>query len=477
MAPPVPAGQDRASILIVDDRASKLIAMEALFADFGENVVCVSSGKDALRQLLEREFAVILLDVNMPDMDGFETAALIRQRPKLQHTPIIFMTAGSDDTHALQGYSLGAVDYILTPVVPEVLQTKVKVFVELFKMTEQLKRQTEERVTLAEERARRAAAEAAGRRAAFLAEAGKSLVRSLDLETTANTILDLVVPDLASFAVLRLSVGGGEILKTRHGEIRGEPLELQGMLADSMDRAVRSLGTHMLEDNGGAAQGMRGLACPLLARGTTLGVLAVAVEDSSECYDRAKAIVVEDLCGRAAIAIDNCLLYGEIQQRDLRREQFVAMLAHELRNPLGAITSAIGVLERVGGDPADRARGVIRRQVGSLTHLVDDLLDVARITTGKISLTRSPVNLAESVERCVKTLEGTERTSRHAISMACEATWISLYCPSAAVRKRSRLAAKPSRSLLLVSLRRAFIQNPGVGEDQFAVAVTDGYGQ
>src|SRR6266850_2584097 len=149
MAPPVPAGQDRASILIVDDRASKLIAMEALFADFGENVVCVSSGKDALRQLLEREFAVILLDVNMPDMDGFETAALIRQRQKLQHIPIIFMTAGSDDTHALQGYSLGAVDYILTPVVPEVLRTKVKVFVELFKMTEQLKRQAEERVSLA----------------------------------------------------------------------------------------------------------------------------------------------------------------------------------------------------------------------------------------------------------------------------------------------------------------------------------------
>jgi len=424
MAPPVPARQDRASILIVDGRASKLIAMEALFSDFGENVVCVSSGKDALRQLLEREFAVILLDVNMPDMDGFETAALIRQRQKLQHIPIIFMTAGSDDTHALQGYSLGAVDYILTPVVPEVLRTKVKVFVELFKMTEQLKRQAEERVALAEERARRAAAEAAGRRAAFLAEAGKSLVRSLDLETTANTILNLVVPELASFAVLRLSVAGGEIVKTRHGEIRSEPSKVQGMLADSMDRAVRSLGTQMVEEAPGEATAIRGLACPLLARGTTLGVLAVAVEDSSDLYDRAKAMVVEDLCGRAAIAIDNCLLYGEIQQRDLRREQFVAMLAHELRNPLGAITSAIGVLERVGGDPADRARGVIRRQLGNLTHLVDDLLDVARITTGKISLTRSHVNLAESVERCLKTLEGTERTSRHAISMECEATWI-----------------------------------------------------
>jgi signal transduction histidine kinase len=423
MAPPMPTGQDRASILVVDDRASKLIAMEALFADFGEDVVCVSSGKDALRQLLDRDFAVILLDVNMPDMDGFETAALIRQHPRLQHIPIIFMTAGSDDTHALQGYSLGAVDYIQTPVVPEVLRTKVKVFVELYKMTAQLKRQAEERVALAEERARRAAAEDAGRRAAFLAEAGKRLVRSLDLDTTANAILDLVVPELASFAVLRLSVNGGEIVKTRHGEIRSDPAELQARLADSMDSAVRSLGTQVLEEIPGLA-GARGMACPLLARGTTLGVFAMAVEESNGLHDRAKAMVVEDLCGRAAIAVDNCLLYGEIQQRDLRREQFVAMLAHELRNPLGAITSAIGVLERVGGDPADRARGVIRRQVGNLTHLVDDLLDVARITTGKISLTRSHVDLAESVERCVRTLEGTDRTTEHAITMETEETWI-----------------------------------------------------
>src|SRR6266704_3244989 len=105
---PSSASTGRVNILVVDDVPSKLMSMEVLLSDLGENVVCVQSGADALRQLLEREFAVILLDVNMPDMDGFETAALIRQRPKLQHIPIIFMTAGSD-THALQGYSLGAV--------------------------------------------------------------------------------------------------------------------------------------------------------------------------------------------------------------------------------------------------------------------------------------------------------------------------------------------------------------------------------
>src|SRR5438132_1327310 len=166
MASPPMARAARVNILVVDDRPSKLIAMEALLADLGENVVCVQSGADALRQLLEREFAVILLDVNMPDMDGFETAGLIRQHPRLRRVPIIFMTAASDDTHALRGYSLGAVDYVLTPVVLDVLRTKVRVFVELFRMADELKRQAEERVTLAREQAGRAAVEEAARRSA-----------------------------------------------------------------------------------------------------------------------------------------------------------------------------------------------------------------------------------------------------------------------------------------------------------------------
>jgi CheY-like chemotaxis protein len=114
---------ERVNILVVDDRPAKLVAMSALLADLDENVVCVESGAGALRELLHRDFAVILLDVNMPEMDGFETATMIRQRPRLQHVPIIFMTAANDDTHSLRGYSLGAVDYILTPVVPEVLRS------------------------------------------------------------------------------------------------------------------------------------------------------------------------------------------------------------------------------------------------------------------------------------------------------------------------------------------------------------------
>jgi len=143
-ATPSPSLDERANILLVDDRADKSLAMQTVLAELDQNVVKASSGKEALRCLLEQDFAVILLDVNMPGLDGFETAHLIRQRKSLEHTPIIFVTGISDtDTHVNRGYSLGAVDYILTPVLPEVLRTKVSVFVELFKKNQELKRQAE----------------------------------------------------------------------------------------------------------------------------------------------------------------------------------------------------------------------------------------------------------------------------------------------------------------------------------------------
>lgn len=136
--------QITANILLVDDREDKRLAMETIIAGPDRNVISVPSGREALRCLLSNDFAVILLDVNMPGIDGFETAHFIRQRKNSEHTPIIFVTGISDtETHMSRGYSLGAVDYILTPVLPEVLRTKVTVFVESFKKTEQLKRQAE----------------------------------------------------------------------------------------------------------------------------------------------------------------------------------------------------------------------------------------------------------------------------------------------------------------------------------------------
>lgn len=134
----------RANILIVNDRPEQLVALGTVLGSLEENLVMVRSGEEALRQLLHHEFAVVLLDVHMPGLDGFETAALIRQRARTRATPIIFITAyGQEDTHVTRSYSLGAVDFIQTPIVPEILRAKVGVFVQLFKKSEELRLVTE----------------------------------------------------------------------------------------------------------------------------------------------------------------------------------------------------------------------------------------------------------------------------------------------------------------------------------------------
>src|SRR6476620_701373 len=113
----------KVNILIVDDKPEKLLSLEAVLEDLGQTIVRAYSGREALRALLNNDFAVILLDVNMTGMDGFETAQLIRQRKNSSHVPIIFVTAYGDENHTARGYELGAVDYIETPVVREVLRT------------------------------------------------------------------------------------------------------------------------------------------------------------------------------------------------------------------------------------------------------------------------------------------------------------------------------------------------------------------
>src|SRR5262245_47330831 len=137
------AGQE-VNILLVDDQPANLLALEAVLSAPGRNLVKAQSGREALRCLLHDDFAVILMDVKMPEMDGFETAALIHQRNRSRHIPIIFLTAFEiDDVQVAKGYSLGAVDYLSKPIVPEVLRAKVAAFVEIGRKSEQLKRQAE----------------------------------------------------------------------------------------------------------------------------------------------------------------------------------------------------------------------------------------------------------------------------------------------------------------------------------------------
>src|SRR3569833_4225949 len=130
---------EKVNILLVDDQPAKLLAYEVILKELGENLAVATSGREALEYLLKNEVAVILIDVCMPELDGFELAAMIRQHPRYQKTALIFISAiHLSESDYLRGYDAGAVDYVPVPVVPELLRAKVRVFAELYRKTRQL---------------------------------------------------------------------------------------------------------------------------------------------------------------------------------------------------------------------------------------------------------------------------------------------------------------------------------------------------
>ncbi len=416
---------DKVNILIVDDLPEKVLVVRSILEELGENIVTAYSGTEALRHILEREFAVILLDVNMPDIDGLETASMIRRRRKTAHTPIIFVTAYVDDMHTEQGYSLGAVDYILAPVLPTILRTKVKVFVDLFRMTLKVRRQAEEQVLLAREQAARAAAEEATRRSNFLARAGSALVSSLDAVGRVNTLLELAVPELADLAAVTLVGDRAGPWQTdlawicppdpeRHTGTLGAAQAPNDALREAVDRALATGQVQTLKDlaiayppialpalnASSTGRTLRSaLVFPLVARGRTLGALTLACGDSQQAAGIADRALAEDFADRAAIALDNALLYQSLQEADRHKNEFLAMLAHELRNPLAPVRNAVEVMRLLDHREPEliQARDMIDRQVSHMTRLVDDLLDMSRISRGKILLQKEPIELTRLV--------------------------------------------------------------------------------
>jgi signal transduction histidine kinase/CheY-like chemotaxis protein len=240
------------NILLVDDRAENLLALEAMLEPLGQNLVKAQSGEDALKYLLRQDFAVILLDVQMSGMDGFETAELIRGRDRSKHTPIIFLTAiDASDMHVSRGYQVGAVDFLLKPIVPDILISKVAVFVELGQKTDKISRQAdeleatihaleqqiEERVRtetalrrardqlelrvrertagLAEAnqalRAEIAEREQAERALRFLAEASSLLAESIEYEERLSHVAQIAVPVIADWCVIDVLEESGQL--------------------------------------------------------------------------------------------------------------------------------------------------------------------------------------------------------------------------------------------------------------------------
>jgi signal transduction histidine kinase len=430
----------KTKILIVDDLAEKLLVYQVILQELGQELVFAHSGAEALKQVLQHDFAVILLDVNMPDMDGFETAALIRNRKRSAHTPIIFVTAFADEVRMSEGYAHGAVDYILSPVVPEVLRAKVKVFVDLFRMTEQVKRQAEEQIAFMEERSKRAAVEEANRRLAFLARAGAVIGQSLDYDGTTRDIARVVVPVLGDHVLVARPGQGGvwHVVEARDeaaGLVVRELTAWEGTPPIWRERIEQTLAqgetaTSLGEANGDPASTFDPdlVFLPLRARGRTLGVLAASREPSRRTFNPADLTMAEALAARAAIALDNARLYKEVENADRQKNEFLSMLAHELRNPLAPIRNALTFLRMSGDNDPDViwARELIDRQVTHLVRLVDDLLDVSRITRGKIRIELAGVDLAVVVAGAVETSRPLIEAQSHRLEVTLppEPLWI-----------------------------------------------------
>ncbi|WP_328700236.1 ATP-binding response regulator [Caenimonas soli] len=394
-----PLEQEKVNILVVDDLPEKHVVFGSILEELGQNIVSARSGQEALRHILEQEFAVILLDVNMPDIDGLETASLIRQYKKSSQTPIVFITAYVDEVQAKRGYALGAVDYIPSPVVPEVLRSKVRVFVELFRMNRQLQLQAAAREALARSEAARAAAEEAIHRADYLSEAGQQLSRSLHIEDTIKALFDVAVPMLADKAVLALANADGSL-----GRMEAHPASA-GDATESLPQSLRDVLTRVLEKKqfdlwreGDQAAAV----CPLLAGGRVLGALILLAPAAR--MDSSRVALAKEVVSRASIAMENARLYTAIQDADRRKNEFLAMLAHELRNPLAPIRNAVHIMQ--GGDVSlptmNWARDVIGRQADHMARLIDDLLDVSRIVQGKVVVRPEKLSLASLVERSVE---------------------------------------------------------------------------
>ena len=430
---------DNIKVLLVDDRAENLLAYQTILEGIGADLVTAQSGDEALKQILSQDFAVVLLDVNMPGIDGFETASLIRTRKRSAHTPIIFVTAFADELRTAQGYASGAVDYLLTPIVPQVLQAKVKVFVELFRMTAQVKQQSEERLALARERIERAAAEENNRLLRFLAEVAGVVGQTLDDDATARDILRLSVPEFADCAlILRTDHVTGErriLCACSDGpELRIDETVNLNEAPETLARvAAAALSSGAAESTAERPPGSGGdphsIAFPLTARAELSGVWAISREPSNRRFSPAEVTIAQAVASRAAMALQNADLYKALERADQQKNEFLSMLAHELRNPLAPIRNGVDLLRLHGttDETIGLVTDIIGRQTTHLVKLVDELLDVSRITRGKIRLEFESLRVDEIVSTAVETCRPTIDALEHELVVSVPDEPVAVY--------------------------------------------------
>jgi signal transduction histidine kinase/DNA-binding response OmpR family regulator len=436
--------EERINILMVDDSPTNLLALESILQAPERNLVSASSGDDALRYLLNNEVAVILMDVYMPDLDGLETAELIRGRDRSRNIPIIFLTADSTGgRHLSRGYSLGAVDYILKPIEPDILRSKVAVFVELFKKTREVKRQAEllEEKNLELENANLA-------RLNMLIELGQKLAAEHDpaqvLENFCRSARHIVGAQESAVGVIN---DDGETLRYFFRCAATEDNPTSDGIPQVVDRALKYLvikhrplrlndSDDLLRTNGKTSDLVHSfLGAPIFSAAGICGWVYLVNKLNADDFSEADERLAATLATQVAIAYENAVLYSDAQrhaselqleiterkqaeeeraqllireqaaraeaeQANRTKDEFLATLSHELRTPLSAILGW-SHLVRTGklDDPQmSRAFETIERNARSQSQLIDDLLDVSRIITGKLQIDARPIDLCSVIE-------------------------------------------------------------------------------
>lgn len=375
----------RVNILIVDDRPDKILALEAVLSALGQNLVKARSGKEALKLLLAQEFAVILLDVSMPVMDGFETAALIRQRASSEHTPIIFVTSmNNSENHIAKGYALGAVDYIISPIVPTVLKSKVSVFVELYKKTEQIKEQAERLRHIEEAEHQRRLTEAVDR---------------LEVETRRNRFFTLAI-DMLAIAnfdgyFLQLNPAWEQTLGYSAGELKQKPgpefahpddrAAMQKELLQLQKGAPTTYFEGRYQHKDGSYRWLGWTAAPFVSE-RLLYIFARDITDRKQAEEKIRSLNEELQCR-----------VSDLTEINAELEAFNYSISHDLRAPLRSMQGfARALMEdeetRLGAAGREFAQRIVNSG-NYMDILLHDLMDYSRLSRAELNL--DPVNIGD----------------------------------------------------------------------------------
>ena len=394
----------RAAILMVDDRPENLMALEAILEPLGHDLVRALSGEEALREVLRRDFACILLDVQMPGLNGFETAELIKKRERSRFTPIVFLTAISkEDEFVFQGYSVGAVDYMFKPFNPDILRSKVSVFIDLYLKTEQLREQAErlrdaERRELElEHRARLSESEA--RMAEIVESVQEAIITFGD---------DRVITLFNEAAEVMFALETDDAMERTADQL------FEGFEQVDLDRVCRDTRTtpeargptrppaRSLTLTGCRADGTRfpaeaSISCLELEAERVFTVIARDVSERKAAEEalRQQAVSLERT-GEELRRVNEQLQarQSELEAAMSARSRFYASMSHELRTPINAILgySALLLDDIYGPLNPEQARGIDRANKAAkhLLELVNDILDLSKIEAGKLELEIQP---------------------------------------------------------------------------------------